>query len=85
MSTAFDQKRKSTDHFKTLFENIQHNPKDPKSGEIWLDIEIIDAVNGYFEEKDTNHIIGRHEKLEHCWTKLSLKDIILKNKNDFAP
>jgi len=54
MDAVFDQKRNN--HFKALFGKIQAIEGSAGWKEIWFDIEIIDAVNDYFEEKN-NRII----------------------------
>jgi len=50
MGVAFDRKRNRMIISKRCLKRFKHNPKDWK--EIWLDIEVIDTINGYFEEKD---------------------------------
>jgi len=78
---------KSSNHFKALFRKIQaYNPKDPLDGKRFDDIKIIHAVNCYFEVKDKSYYIEGMKSLSIVGlSALSLREIILKNKNDFAP
>jgi len=69
------------DHFKALFGKIQAQSEESSGWkEIWL--EVIDAINGYFEEKEKPYYIKGMKSLSIIGTKcLSLRKIILKKNN----
>jgi len=92
MSATFDQKRNQVIISKHCLEKFKHNSKDPGWKEIWLNIEVIDAVNCYFEKKNKSYymegmkslsVVGRQMQAEQSCV-LSLREIILKSKNHFA-
>jgi len=58
---AVDQKRNRVVISKRCLERFKHNPKDPLGGKRFGSIEVIDAVNGYFEERQSV-LYRRHEK-----------------------
>jgi len=60
-------------------ERFKHNLK-----EIWLDIKIINAVNGYFEKDKSYYVEGVKSLSVVGPSALNLREITLKNKNDFA-
>jgi len=61
MDVAFDRKRNRVIISKCCLERFKHNPKDWK--EIWFDIEVIDTINSYFEEKDKSYYIENMKNL----------------------